>query len=137
VTYYSPLQVVPSSVQVNVGGTSYDMTLLLGTASRGQYGVAFPVTPPPTYIGCVTYNFIVTTADQTYYLPESGFYGTWYDGAVDGVEIAENLICYSNFFSAPAAQPPPVPPPSPLSDLPKACIGRAYWFELGPGLGPW
>jgi len=77
VNYYSPKNLVPTAVMVNLQGasglSSYKMQLVLGSGDSGQYYVDVVVPRP---IGCLGYSFTAVTADGAFSLPESGYYGT-------------------------------------------------------------
>jgi len=103
------------------------MTLLLGTQTRGQYSVVIPAFP----VTCQSYYFTVTNKDGNFYLPESGYYTTTWNGVVQGFSVGVG-VCTDNWLPSPV-QVTVTPPPLQL----EPCTGRAYWLQLGPGTGPW
>jgi len=112
----------------------YDMELVLGDDYRGLYSVSLTMPQAP---GCLAYYFTVTNEDGTFFLPETGFYGTYSQGlSKSGSNDLVNPVgmCYDNYLLTPVSIPSRPPPPPSYQTCPKATV---YWLEVGPGTGPW
>ena len=146
-TYFSSKKLAPSRAVVNIDGTDYPLKdphatiddpsyagLSIGTASKGLYIYIEDVEMKLFPDRCRSYYFQVDTADGSFRLPETGYYGTC-DYMLRDLKTAEPHICMAkqplscadNWVDTqtPSSKQIPISPA-----LPNMRDGELYWMKL-------